>query len=68
MKFSNGGLDNKDFVALFRMPHAQFFDLVERRGGDKEDASKLLDELMNCIYETFPKMPRGDSDAGSDQS
>lgn len=63
MKFDRGFLDSSNFIALFRMPHAQFFDLVERKGGDKEDAHKLLDQLMDCIYAAYPEFPReGDDD------
>jgi hypothetical protein len=38
------------------MPLVQVLDLHQRSGGDKEDAAKLLDALMEAIYVALPHL------------
>jgi hypothetical protein len=57
-KFLNCRMVNGELVGVFSMPMVEVLDLQQRFGGDKEDASKLLDALMEGVYAAFPHFPR----------
>lgn len=66
-KFQGGRVVEGNFVAVFSLPLMEVLELQQRFGGDKEDASKLLDALMDGIYATFPDFPRDRQQGGKAQ-
>lgn len=55
-EFRSGFAEGGEFVCVFTMPLLSVFDLMDREGGDKEDAAHLLEALMQGIYTTFPEL------------
>ena len=55
-KFSGGRAHGGEFVCVLTMPLLSVFDLIDREGGDREDAAHLLEALMRGIYTTFPEL------------
>jgi len=55
-KFKQCKMVNGELVGVFTMPLVQVLDLHQRSGGDKEDAAKLLDALMEAIYVALPHL------------
>ena len=64
-KFSAGRAHGGEFVCVLTMPLLSVFDLIDREGGDREDAAHLLDALMRGIYTTFPEERKEPTDAGT---
>ena len=54
--FRAGRAEGGEFVCVFTMPLLSVFDLMDREGGDKEDAAHLLEALMRGVYTTFPEL------------
>jgi hypothetical protein len=66
-KFSAGRAQNGEFVCVFSLPLLDAFDLIDRDGGDKEDAAHLLEALMRGIYSTLPDERKEAAHAGAAQ-
>jgi len=64
-KFSAGRAQGGEFVCVFKMPLLSVFDLIDRDGGDKEDAAYLLEALMQGIIAMFPEERKEPTDAGT---
>jgi hypothetical protein len=54
--FRAGRAEGGEFVCVLTMPLLSVFDLIDREGGDREDAAHLLEALMRGIYTTFPEL------------
>jgi len=54
--FRAGRAEGGEFVCVLTMPLLSVFDLIDREGGDKGDAARLLEALMRGIYTTFPEL------------
>lgn len=66
-KFQGGRVVDGNFVAVFSLPLMEVLELQQRFGGDREDAAKLLDALMDSVYATFPDFPRDHQQGGEEQ-
>ena len=64
-KFSGGRAHGGEFVCVLTMPLLSVFDLIDREGGDKGDAARLLEALMRGIYAAFPEQRKEPTDAGT---
>lgn len=65
-KFTAGRASSGQFVCVFSLPLLEAFNLIDRDGGDKEDAAHLLESLMNGIYSSFPELRKEATDAQHD--
>ena len=65
-KFTAGKASSGQFVCVFTMPLLDVFNLIDRDGGDKEDAAHLLESLMRGILATFSEERKEATDAQHD--